>query len=482
MGTTPQAISTWDEKGNPIADDKSAAAWDENGKPIDVTLEHSHMLGMDPRPRQSHVQEGFNKQTGQNETPEEHNKSLGPVVSTGMAIGTMGAPLAEGIIANGLRAGLTKVGAPIVRSLVGSYAGGHLGRYIGGRVGAPEAGETAGNIIGGITGGMGGRVPHSWGSLARHFMTGAEEAAAPEAAAGARLEPFRLTAPPSDTEAAIQGRLPFGRGETPTPGQKAPVTAPQAQEPANGGRLQPIGKRVGDIVDQATGSKPLEKNVPIGEQLTPAAKRGTLDTANQRLADVFDQATEPKTAETDPIKTKYPDPEVRRFVRANGERIVEAANGNPETLKAIHDLTRVDLRQALINAGEDMGQTTVSNSKFAGEGSIGREEAFDRLLGKGHSPDDIVRLAKQTGEGEPIYRVHDVGADPNEIDVSKHAHATTDLEDARSRIMPFRNQGTPQTISTARGNPGVDYDLHPRENQPAWVKMRHRNLKWEPIK
>jgi hypothetical protein len=83
------------------------------------------------------------------------------------------------------------------------------------------------------------------------------------------------------------------------------------------------------------------------------------------------------------------------MVRANGERIVQAVGDDVDTMKAVHDLTRVDLRQALLNSGEDMGQRTVSNSKFAGEGSITREDAFNRLLGKGLKPQDIVRLAKQ---------------------------------------------------------------------------------------
>ena len=63
-------------------------------------------------------------------------------------------------------------------------------------------------------------------------------------------------------------------------------------------------------------------------------------------------------------------------------------------MKTIHSLTRVDLRQALINAGEDVGQATISNSRYAGTAAIGREAAFNTLLAKGYSPKEIVRLAK----------------------------------------------------------------------------------------
>jgi hypothetical protein len=132
-------------------------------------------------------------------------------------------------------------------------------------------------------------------------------------------------------------------------------------------------------VDQATGVKPLKADVALREQLSKIPTN--------------------MPSEVDPLKQKYPDPAVRQMVRANGEKIYEAAKGNPKTMKAIHDLTRVDLRQALINAGEDMGQKTVSDSKFAGEGSIPREEAFNRLLAKGHSPEQILELAKAEMKG-----------------------------------------------------------------------------------
>jgi stress-induced morphogen len=79
---------------------------------------------------------------------------------------------------------------------------------------------------------------------------------------------------------------------------------------------------------------------------------------------------------------------------ANGKAIYDAAKGNPETLQALHNLTRVDIRQALINSGEDMGQITVSDSKYAGKSSISREASFNRLLAKGYSPEEIIKLAK----------------------------------------------------------------------------------------
>jgi hypothetical protein len=155
---------------------------------------------------------------------------------------------------------------------------------------------------------------------------------------------------------------------------------------------------VDDVVNQATGNKPLNLKAPFRDQ--PAT---TPRPASAAPATEAPLATSPKveppassSGEQDPLKLKYPDPAQRQMVRANGERIVQAIGDDKETMDAVHGLTRVDLRQALINDGVDMGQRTVSNSKFAGEGSITREDAFNQLLARGHSPQDIVKLAKKT--------------------------------------------------------------------------------------
>lgn len=170
-------------------------------------------------------------------------------------------------------------------------------------------------------------------------------------------------------------------GSTKLPAAAEPIAKPAGAEPAptrlptlfeKGTRPEVL--KLPNLIDQAAGVKPLKSDVPLREQLT--------------------KQTAEEPAAIDPMKEKYPDPAVRQMVRANGEAIYQAAKDNPGLMKDLHNLTRVDLRQALIKAGEDMGQTTVSNSKFAGEGSIPREEAFNRLLEKGLSPEDIVKLGK----------------------------------------------------------------------------------------
>jgi hypothetical protein len=160
-------------------------------------------------------------------------------------------------------------------------------------------------------------------------------------------------------------------------GADAATTQPRQMNVAQAPSVKDVADQV---VANTTGVKPLEPNVPLNQQGAPTPKP---------------EASAPVSGEQDPLKVKYPDAAVRQMVRANGENIVQAVGGDKDTMKAVHDLTRVDLRQALVNSGEDMGQRTVSNSKFAGEGSITREDAFNRLLAKGHSPTDIVKLARQ---------------------------------------------------------------------------------------
>jgi hypothetical protein len=243
---------------------------------------------------------------------------------------------------------------------------------------------------------------------------------------------------------------PIGHAELPT--IPAPVSAGEvepivkAETPA----VKPIAKaetpaaprqvpvKIDEIVNQAMGVKPLQPNVPLREQVTPIEGQ-------------------------DPLKAKYPDPAVRQMVRANGEEVVEATKGDPKLMKAVHDLTRVDLRQALINSGEDMGQMTVSNSKFAGEGSIGRHEAFRRLLAKGYGPEQIIKLANppsykpsekaelMSGEQKKFGPEFEEGQRSAEIDRNKkilrNPKATDeDREIAQSRLDDLSENVIPLTV------------------------------------
>src|SRR5215472_1800247 len=88
----------------------------------------------------------------------------------------------------------------------------------------------------------------------------------------------------------------------------------------------------------------------------------------------------------DPLRHEFPDPAVRRFVRANGPELVRATANDPEALQAVHDLRNVEIRQAASNAG--LKETE----------NAPRQGLIRQLLERGYKPRDIVSLAK----GEPI--------------------------------------------------------------------------------
>ena len=110
--------------------------------------------------------------------------------------------------------------------------------------------------------------------------------------------------------------------------------------------------------------------------------------------------TEPPTPtaaaqETDPLKIKYPDPAVRKFVRANGPEIVDAVGDDKKLLQEIHDLKNVDVREAAINAGIDMGTKHVGSKGELGPDQMSRQEVIKKILQQGIKPSQIPELARQ---------------------------------------------------------------------------------------
>lgn len=271
--------------------------------------------------------------------------------------------------------------------------------------------------------------------------------------------PFELTPPPQPTEQAIQQKMEFPQE---IPATQAP--APIAQIPA-AGRVGPPMQRLGELIEKGAGTRPLEPAVPLRNQLpqsigsasegfipatdpmknaggpitfrrepivktVPGLEEGPLRAqapegiptaateeparqmgapplqGNIPLREQFKPTGAEPPSKQLTLEQKYPDRELRQLVHANGEGIVQATGNDRDTLKAIHDLKNTDVRQALINSGEDVGQMSIGNRKATGN-QITRQEAFDRLLAKGHSPQQIVDLAKQAakegyaGAGKP---------------------------------------------------------------------------------
>jgi hypothetical protein len=163
--------------------------------------------------------------------------------------------------------------------------------------------------------------------------------------------------------------------------------------------LKPIAKpTVEGVVNQAMGLKPLERGTPLREQLSQEAKN--------ELSRPFAEATQ-TPAEEDPIKIKYPDPAIRKFVRANGEAVVDAAGGDQELLQKIHDLKNVDVREAAINAGIDLGTKHVGSKVALGEEQISRQDLLKQILDKGFKLKKVLDLAKEKApeefSGDPIH-------------------------------------------------------------------------------
>jgi hypothetical protein len=173
--------SIWDQAEQESPTASGGSVWDQAAQnPTASARTQLENVGALPKSHPSHVLDDFNKETGQNETPEEHNKYLGTAVGTGFAVGTMGVPLAEGIAANGLRAGLINAGKPIAKSIIGGLGGHYLGREAGGLVGHPDIGGQVGGLVGGLYGAGGGKIPTKE-SLIRLFNDEAPEIASPGA-------------------------------------------------------------------------------------------------------------------------------------------------------------------------------------------------------------------------------------------------------------------------------------------------------------
>ena len=107
----------------------------------------------------------------------------------------------------------------------------------------------------------------------------------------------------------------------------------------------------------------------------------------------------PPTTEEDPLKREFPDPAVRRFARANGPEVVRATEGDPEALEAIHNLTNVEVRQAAINLGMDVGTKHVGQKIGLGPEQVSRQELIGEMMRRGINPRQLPELARpQTTE------------------------------------------------------------------------------------
>ena len=98
----------------------------------------------------------------------------------------------------------------------------------------------------------------------------------------------------------------------------------------------------------------------------------------------------------DPLKEKYPDTRTRQMVHANGEEIVKAIGDDKALMNELHSLKNADVGVAASKLGYEMGQRSVTSSKFEGEKGVGRQQVLDELIRAGHTPREIIKASKPT--------------------------------------------------------------------------------------
>src|SRR5271155_2553186 len=205
MADAQQAVTAWDEQGNPVKAPAAApttgggaAAWDEHGNPIHAEVmpdlktgagmesygmnqAHSMFTPNQVTGTDAHGQPTFDKppniidkasdehiarqiRIGAAENREMHSPT--PVTNAAMVL-MPASGIGESIATRGLGPTLSAVAKPVARTVVGaaggSAAGGYGGRELGRIVGQPEAGAqigaTVGGLAGGFFGGMKGEPP-----------------------------------------------------------------------------------------------------------------------------------------------------------------------------------------------------------------------------------------------------------------------------------------------------------------------------------
>jgi hypothetical protein len=357
-------------------------------------------------------------------------EELATPANTTQKVGKIGEQVAEFAIPTGVAAKEAQAAGKLIpflgrtaTGLVGGLTGSQLGKY-GGRMIGGETGGEIGEIAGGLAGGLAGTgvfgesarkignprdIPEI-GKYLPDLLKSRPKIVSPA--------PFELTPEPAMRETAVQLPLqmpsvaPEGRPPSPMKVLQQQIEGqggwkplepnvplreqPNFPGPPNWrhprllqtpewepGRMQApenLPKIVTEEPARQAGAPPLKANVPLREQLIPKTGEPAMPSEQARL----EQA--------------YPDKAIRQMVHSNGEKMVGAVGDDKDLMKEVHDLTNPDVRQALINAGEDMGQRSIGNRKAMGESQMTRQEAFDRLLAKGFSPRQIVDLAKQPME------------------------------------------------------------------------------------
>jgi hypothetical protein len=158
------------------------------------------------------------------------------------------------------------------------------------------------------------------------------------------------------------------------------IPAPRIQTPSrNETMLENLKNRV-------PGSNPLERKIPVIEQ--PASPARTPAQVNEETVHPMD----------------------RQFIHVNGSRLLDTIKDKPELAGDLLDLEGNQIREVLRKSGEDMsGIQSVGKSagkaarggRIADPTNLSRQEAFDILLDKGYTPEQILKEAPPRSRPAP---------------------------------------------------------------------------------
>lgn len=326
----------------------------------------------------------------------------------------------------GEQAGTGDVGGAIAKGVTQAAAVKFAPKLIG------KAAKTVAKIPGGVSDVYSGmkyigdvgkslKEMHSRGS---DYLTEPGEPTHVTEPAAAPAPEFKLTSPDLGKEEPIQSGFNFPEEPKTAKGtadmKKAPF--PQAEIPAAG--EIPAKANVNDLVDQLFPNQepPLKSNVPLREQIGSRATMaqneipGAREIGGTTPEDQFQKSFGPEEehvkgqAEWDtgnphgtfpqPPSEKLPDQPRTSAHHVYGDEVGEELRDNPELQKYFNGkkgegFTNVKARQAMINAGEDMGQQVVNSKQLQGEGAITPGQAVSLLRSKGYSLEEIRNLAEK---------------------------------------------------------------------------------------
>ena len=360
-------------------------------------------------------------------TPAMRSAAAAPVITS-----AENALPAAGMVAGGVLGSVEPGAGNIAGAALGGMAGEQARRLIQGKptTNKEAAIQTAGAGAQGATGEMGGQIIGKGIEVAAPYVSKSIETLSdlPPARKTTWFAPHTET-PGYDYAEAPPSVIPDAAPTPPTPAS-APVAGPPPVSPLSN---RQIGSRIEQGVKEAAGTTP-------GQPIYPRAARGTvgaqtvgeqpnIEIAGPRIQtpsrnETLTEAMKNRVPGSNPLEAKMPleeqpispartpaqpaeetvHPMDRQFIHVNGSRLLEQIADKPGLRDPLLDLEGNQLREVLRKSGEDMTQIQ-SVGKSAGKAARGgtisdptnltRQEAFDRLLDKGYTPEQILKEAGQ---------------------------------------------------------------------------------------